>query len=121
VNAVSTATQNAMAMHKIYIASILMASQLVVPFDKPSMADEIAGPEKQQGPMDCGWAGVQVSPMIGPVADILGRARSYGAIFNQPEPGGPAAKAGIEAGDVLTAMNGVPLEKSSDFAEIAAR
>ena len=33
-------------------------------------------------------------------------AEPSGAIFEQPEPGSPAATAGIEQGDVLTAING---------------
>ena len=42
----------------------------------------------------------------------------YGAIFDRPEPDSPAAKAHIEQGDVLTAINGSPLRRSSDFAGI---
>jgi len=45
-------------------------------------------------------------------------AEPYGAIFDQPEPGSPAATAGIEQGDVLTAINGSPLMRASDFARI---
>jgi serine protease Do len=51
-------------------------------------------------------------------AESLGMAEPYGAIFEQPEPGSPAATAGIEQGDVLTAINGSPLMRSSDFAGI---
>jgi serine protease Do len=53
-------------------------------------------------------------------ADSLGMAEPYGAIFDQPEPGSPAAVAGIEAGDVVTAVNGAPLMRSSDFATTIA-
>jgi serine protease Do len=49
-------------------------------------------------------------------AASLGMAESYGAIFDQPEPGSPAAGAGILAGDVLTTINGSPVMRSSDFA-----
>ena len=64
----------------------------------------------------CGWIGVQASPMTVPVADSLGMTEPYGAIFDQPEINGPAAQANIEAGDVITAINGTPLESWSDFA-----
>ena len=63
----------------------------------------------------CGWIGVRVSPMTAAFADSLGMVESYGAIFDRPEPGSPAASAGIESGDVLTAINGTALLKSSDF------
>jgi serine protease Do len=33
-----------------------------------------------------------------------------------PEPGSPAANAGIEAGDVITSINGSPIMRSGDFA-----
>jgi serine protease Do len=57
----------------------------------------------------CGWIGVSVSPMTAAFAESLGLAQPYGAIFDQPQPGSPAAAAGIEQGDVLTAINGSPL------------
>jgi serine protease Do len=63
----------------------------------------------------CGWIGVQASPMTVPVADSLGMTEPYGAIFDRPEIGSPAANAGIEAGDVITAINGTPLMSWHDF------
>jgi serine protease Do len=65
---------------------------------------------------ECGWIGVKVSPMTQAFADSLGFTELYGAIFDQPESNGPAAQAKIEAGDVITAINGTPLESWSDFA-----
>ncbi len=66
----------------------------------------------------CGWIGVNVSPMTAAFAESLGMAEPYGAIFDQPEPGSPAAQAHIEQGDVLTSINGAPLMRASDFAGI---
>jgi predicted metalloprotease with PDZ domain len=66
----------------------------------------------------CGWIGVQVSPMTSAFAASLGMVEPYGAIFDQPEPGSPAAKAGIEQGDVITAINGSALKGASDFVAI---
>ena len=66
----------------------------------------------------CGWIGVAVSPMTAAFAESLGMAEPYGAIFDRPEPGSPAATAGIEQGDVFTAINGNPLMGSGDFAGI---
>jgi serine protease Do len=53
-------------------------------------------------------------------ADSLGMAEPYGAIFEAPEPGGPAAHEGIQAGDVVTAINGAPVMRWSDFAGMIA-
>jgi len=74
--------------------------------------------QQQNGNNVCGWIGIKVSPMTTPFAESLGMAEPYGAIFERPEPGSPAAAAHIEAGDVLTAINGSPLMRSSDFAGI---
>jgi serine protease Do len=74
--------------------------------------------EKQTGNDLCGWIGIAVSPMTTTFAESLGMAEPYGAIFDQPEPGSPAAHQHIEQGDVLTSINGSPLMRSSDFAAI---
>jgi serine protease Do len=58
--------------------------------------------------------------MTAPVAESLGMNVPYGAIFDSPEAGSPAASVGIEMGDVLTTVNGNPIEKWSDFAGIIA-
>jgi membrane-associated protease RseP (regulator of RpoE activity) len=78
------------------------------------------GRHARQGGAACGWIGVRVSPMTRAFADSLGMAEPYGAIFDQPEPGSPAAIAGIQAGDVVTAINGSPVMRSSDFATMIA-
>jgi S1-C subfamily serine protease len=86
------------------------------------VADVAVAQEKKQrtqsGDDPCGWIGVAVSPMTTAFAESLAMAEPYGAIFDQPEPGSPAAAAHIEQGDVLTAINGSPLMRASDFAEI---
>jgi S1-C subfamily serine protease len=68
----------------------------------------------------CGWIGVHVGKMTRPVADSLGMTAPYGAIFRRPEPGSPAAKAKIETGDVITAINDNSLLSWQDFAPIIA-
>jgi S1-C subfamily serine protease len=68
----------------------------------------------------CGWIGVQVSPLTAAMAESLGMAVPYGAIFDSPEPGSPAAAAKIEAGDLITAINGSALMKAQDFAPTIA-
>jgi len=63
----------------------------------------------------CGYFGARVSPMTRAFATSLGMNQPYGAIFHRPVPGGPAAHAGIEAYDVVTAINGTPLKSARDF------
>jgi C-terminal processing protease CtpA/Prc len=68
----------------------------------------------------CGGIGVQVRPMTMPFAKSLGMATIHGAIFDHPKAGGPAARSGIQAGDVVTAINGRPLMNSREFAPAIA-
>ena len=68
-----------------------------------------------QADTHCGWIGSQVSPMNEAVAISLGMAVPHGAIFEQPPPGSPAARAKIRAGDVVTRINGRPLENAREF------
>jgi membrane-associated protease RseP (regulator of RpoE activity) len=63
----------------------------------------------------CARIGVRVSPMTRAFAQSLGMNSPYGAIFESPRAGGPAALAGVEAGDVVTAINGKPLASWRDF------
>jgi C-terminal processing protease CtpA/Prc len=66
-------------------------------------------------PQFCGWIGAHIGPMTAAFANSLGLTELYGGIFKRPQSGGPAAHAGIEAGDVITAINGSPLRNWSDF------
>ena len=65
---------------------------------------------KEHGYVDRAWLGVQVQPVSADIADSLGLKTAEGAIVNEPQPGSPAAKAGIATGDVITAINGAPLK-----------
>ena len=49
-------------------------------------------------------------------ANSLGMTEQHGAIFKRPLSGGLAAKAGIEAYDVVTSINGTPPMDWRDFA-----
>jgi membrane-associated protease RseP (regulator of RpoE activity) len=63
----------------------------------------------------CASIGVRVRPMTRPVADSLGMTTPYGAIFGRPQPRSAAARAKIESGDVITAINGEPLQSWRNF------
>ena len=85
------------------------------------LAAEMTAAEQQpKGGSSCGWIGVHVRPMTAAFAESLGMTEIYGALFDRPEPGSPAASAGIEKDDVLTAINGARLVHASDFAQIIA-
>ncbi|WP_420959919.1 DegQ family serine endoprotease [Brucella sp. IR073] len=72
------------------------------------------------GHVQRGWIGVSIQPVSKEIAESLGLAEPKGALIAEPQANGPAAKAGIEAGDVVTAVNGEPIEDSRDLARKVA-
>jgi serine protease Do len=90
-------------------------------FDIPaSTAKLVVAQLKDKGGVTRGWLGVQVQPVTSDIADSLGLKEARGAIVDNPQDGSPAAKAGIEAGDVITAVNGTAIKDSRDLARTIA-
>jgi serine protease Do len=71
---------------------------------------------KDKGSVSRGWIGVQIQPVTPEIADSLGLKKPEGALVAEPQSNGPAAKAGIESGDVITQVNG---ENVKDARELA--
>ncbi|MBW3098681.1 Do family serine endopeptidase [Pseudohoeflea coraliihabitans] len=69
------------------------------------------------GTVDRGWLGVQIQPVTDDIAESLGLAEAEGALVTAPQPDAPAGKAGIEAGDVVTAVNGETVEGPRELAK----
>jgi serine protease Do len=72
---------------------------------------------KEHGSVTRGWIGVQIQPVTQEIADSIGLKKAEGALVAQPQADGPAAKAGIEAGDVITAVNGESVKDARDLAK----
>jgi serine protease Do len=72
---------------------------------------------KEHGMVTRGWLGVQIQPVTKDIADSLGLKKAQGALVAEPQPNSPAAKAGIKAGDVITAVNGKTVEDARDLAK----
>src|SRR6202161_316875 len=71
---------------------------------------------KEKGTVTRGWIGVQIQSVTPEIADSLGLKNSEGALVAEPQSDGPAVKAGIEAGDVVTAVNGAPVKDARELA-----
>src|SRR5262249_61680705 len=69
---------------------------------------------KDTGHVTRGWIGVQIQAVTADIADSLGLKRAEGALVAEPQSGSPAAKAGILAGDVITAVAGRGVKSSRD-------
>jgi serine protease Do len=52
------------------------------------------------------------------VAESIGLGKSAGALVRGVEAGGPAEKAGVEAGDIITKFDGKAIDKSSDLPRV---
>ena len=72
---------------------------------------------KEHGSVTRGWIGVQIQPVTPEIADSLGLKKTEGALVAQPQDNGPAQKAGVQAGDVITAVNGEPVKDARDLAK----
>ena len=71
---------------------------------------------KDKGSVSRGWIGVQIQPVTSDIADSLGLKKAEGALVAEPQANGPAAKAGIESGDVITKVNGETVKDARELA-----
>src|SRR5204863_3283884 len=76
----------------------------------------VVGQLKDKGQVTRGWIGVQIQPVNADIADSLGLKNAEGALVAEPQADGPAAKAGIQSGDVITAVNGQAVKDARDLA-----
>jgi serine protease Do len=76
----------------------------------------VIGQLKDKGTVSRGWIGVQIQPVTADIADSLGLRGTQGALVAEPQANSPAVKAGIQAGDVITAVNGSAVRDARDLA-----
>ena len=90
-------------------------------FDIPaSTAKMVIAQLKDQGHVTRGWLGVQIQSITPEIADGLGIKETRGALVDQPQDGSPAAKAGLQAGDIITQFNGAAVRDAHDLARSVA-
>ena len=75
---------------------------------------------KDKGRVVRGWIGVQAHSVDENLADSLKLKVPGGALVDESQLDSPAAKAGVTAGDIITAVNGAPLKDSRDLAKKVA-
>lgn len=89
-----------------------MGVSFAIPID---VAMDIQNQLRASGKVSRGRLGVVIQEVSKELADSLGLAKPIGAVVNAVEKGGPAEKAGIEAGDVILKFDGKTINNSADL------
>jgi serine protease Do len=89
-----------------------MGVSFSIPID---VAMQVGQQLQTSGHVTRGKLGVVIQGVTQGLADSFGLPRPEGALVSSVEKGGPAERAGIEAGDVILKLNGQPLKDSSEL------
>jgi len=92
-----------------------MGISFAIPIDE---AIRVSDQLRASGRVVRGRIGVTIAPVTKEVAESIGLGKAIGALVQGVESGGPADKAGIEAGDIITKVDGKAIEKSGDLPRI---
>jgi serine protease Do len=92
-----------------------MGLSFAIPID---VAMEVQSQLRQYGRVSRGRIGVVIQEVSKELAESFGLPKPLGALVNAVEKGGPAEKAGVEAGDIITRFDGKPVASSSELPRI---
>ncbi len=71
-----------------------------------NLAKQVVAQLKEYGKTRRGWLGVRIQAVTPEIAESLGMPAPKGALVASLTPDGPAAKAGVQAGDIVTKFDG---------------
>jgi serine protease Do len=74
----------------------------------------------KDGSVARGWLGVEIQPVGKDIAESLGLPSDKGALVSNSQDDGPAKKAGIVAGDVITQVDGKNVDSTRELARLVA-
>jgi serine protease Do len=78
-------------------------------------AKQITGQLKEAGAVARPWLGIQFQSVLPDIADSLELPEPAGILIADVQTAGPAANAGIAAGDVVDSVNGAAIRNAHDF------
>lgn len=88
-----------------------------IAFDIPAAtAKAVAEQLETKGVVTRGWIGVAVQPVTSDIAQSVGLKEAKGALIDSVQKDGPAAKAGLENGDVILSLDGGDVKDARDLA-----
>lgn len=82
-----------------------------------STASQVVAQLQRGGRVTRGWIGVSIQPLDADIARSLGLDEPRGALVASVVPEGPAARAGIQQGDVILSLDGHRIEDSRDLTQ----
>ncbi|HKQ44537.1 MAG TPA: Do family serine endopeptidase [Rhizomicrobium sp.] len=85
-----------------------------------NLAREVVGQLRQFGVARRGWIGVRIQQVTPEIAEGLGLPTSQGALVADVTKGGPAARAGLVNGDLITAFDGKAVNDDRALPRIVA-
>ena len=94
-----------------------MGISFAIPIDE---AVRVSEQLRASGRVSRGRIGVTIDQVTKEVAESIGLGKPTGALVRSVEAGGPAEKAGVEAGDIVTKVDGRAVEKSADLPRIVS-
>ena len=105
----------------IGINSAIIAGGQGIGFAIPSnMAREIIQELRDDKRVSRGWLGVHIQSVDEAMGKALGLKDAKGAFIADVVPGNPAANAGLQAGDVITAVDGTAIADSDELLRFIA-
>jgi len=89
-----------------------MGISFAIPMDE---AMRVSDQLRSTGRVSRGRIGVMIAPVTKEVAEAIGLGKVQGVLVRGVEEGGPAEKAGVEAGDIVLKFDGKSVEKPADL------
>ncbi len=86
-----------------------------------TMAKDVIRQLREEGRVERGWIGVGIQALNKDLADSLGRDDDAGALITAVEDDTPAAKAGLQVGDIILEFDGKVIEEMRDLPRIVAQ
>ena len=85
-----------------------------------NMVRKVVDELRQYGETRRGWMGVRVQPVTAEIAEGFGLPSTTGALVADVTAGGPAAKAGLQPGDLIVGFDGKPVADQRTLPRIVA-